>query len=432
MSTSHTARLQRRWPRGRELGTYSRCVDTTLALTVVAAAGVAVVLLLLRGRMVHPGPVPEAARGELSPDVPGAPAAGSPKGSELLQVIRSLPGLVILLGRDGRILFASPDADRVNLTRRGELAFEELASIAGESAAQNRLLVHELALRRPPLRKGRIDLRVRAIPLRDGSVLLLIDDLTEEQRVATVRRDFIANVSHELKTPVGAISLLAEAMMSAGDDPAAVGHFAQRMHAEADRLANLINDVIDLSRLQGEDPLAGAQPVAVDDLVREAVDYVHAAAEAKQIEIVLGGPVGLMVMGMADQLVTAVRNLLANAISYSPENTRVAVAVRRDDAMVEIAVKDQGIGIDDDEQGRIFERFYRVDAARSRVTGGTGLGLAIVRHVCRNHGGEVSVWSVPGEGSTFTIQLPRYHAESDQDPTTDSGTAPRTTEGSQT
>ncbi len=236
-----------------------------------------------------------------------------------------------------------------------------------------------------------------------------MDDLTEEHRVADVRRDFIANVSHELKTPVGAISLLAEALMSASDDPVAVQHFAERLHLEAGRLSNLINDVIDLSRVQGEDPISGAKPVDVNALVEEAVDQVRSAAEAKNIDLVVGGVRGLVVLGMADQLVTALRNLLANALTYSPEHTRVAVAVRQREASVEIAVKDQGIGIADAEQSRIFERFYRTDSARSRGTGGTGLGLAIVRNVCQNHGGDVWVWSVINEGSTFTMQLPRYH-----------------------
>lgn len=340
-------------------------------------------------------------------------AAESPAAlrSELFDVIRALPGLAVVLGPDEGVVYASRDTIRLSIVRRGSLVFDEIAAAARQSRQRTAVVERELSLRRPPLRKGVIDLRVRAIPMQEGQVLLLIDDLTEEHRVATVRRDFIANVSHELKTPVGAISLLAEAMMSASDDPVAVQRFAGRLHTEAGRLANLINDVIDLSRLQGEDPMTDAQPVEVDLIVTDAVDQVRAAADAKHIELLIGGTRGLRVTGMREQLVTALRNLLSNAIAYSPEQTRVAVGVRLREGTVEIAVKDQGIGIAETELGRIFERFYRVDAARSRATGGTGLGLAIVRNICRNHGGDVVVWSVVDEGSTFTVQLPQYLPE---------------------
>ena len=395
-------------------------MDATAWLVLVAAAmlgGGGWALLRARSargpqRPPEPGIEPVTAdAGTAGRELPGTPAE-EPK-DEMLELIEALPGPVVLVNSERGVGFASDNAIRLGLVGRGKLVLPDLAAIASTAADIDEVVVRETSVRRPPLRKGRIDLRVRAIPLGGRGVLLLIDDLTEEARVATIRRDFIANVSHELKTPVGAISLLAEALISASHDPAAVQHFAQRMHAEAGRLSNLINDVIDLSRLQSEEPLADAGLVAVDDLVHEAVEFVRASAEAKQIEIVTGGQAGLKVMGMADQLVTAIRNLLANAIAYSPEGTRVAVAVRRLNASVEIAVKDQGMGIDEEEQSRIFERFYRVDAARSRVTGGTGLGLAIVRNVCRNHGGDVSVWSVPSEGSTFTIQLPLYLEKSD-------------------
>ncbi len=381
-----------------------------LAVIVIVGAALGALLLLRARSVAHrpgvPVPVPPSS---MPPDAPADERADD--GSQVLQIIRALPGLVVHLGPGGTVEFASGEAAQLGLLRRGSLAFGEIGALAHESAVRGEVVVGELSLRRPPLRKGYLELRVRAIPFSDGGVLLLLEDLTEENRVATTRRDFIANVSHELKTPVGAISLLAEALMSASDDEAAVQQFAQRMHAEAERLSNLINDVIDLSRLQGEDPLAEAELVAVDGVVHEAAEFVRAAAEARQITIVVGGATGLTVMGMTDQLVAAIRNLLINAIAYSPEHTQVAIAVRQRDGVVEIAVKDQGIGIDEAEQSRIFERFYRVDAARSRLTGGTGLGLAIVRNVCRNHGGDVTVWSVRDEGSTFTIQLPAADIE---------------------
>jgi two-component system sensor histidine kinase SenX3 len=377
--------------------------DLVVLLLAVLAAAVAGYALRARS-------APSGAADAAPPALPGGhhPPVRSDRPLEpaVLRLIRSLPGIVVLVTEDGRAEFASPEAQRLGIVRRNRLAFEEMATIARQASGDVGVRVAELSVRRPPLNKGLLDLRVRAISLSTADVLLLVDDLSEERRVATVRRDFIANVSHELKTPVGAISLLAEALVSASDDPAAVQHFAERLHAEAGRLSNLISDVIDLSRLQGEDPLADAGPCSIDAVVAEAVDFVRSAAEAKQIDVVVGGAPGLQVVGMHGQLVTAVRNLLTNAVAYSPERTRVAVAVRQRGARVEIAVKDQGIGIEDAEQDRIFERFYRVDNARSRMTGGTGLGLAIVRNVCRNHGGDVYVWSVRGEGSTFTVQLP--------------------------
>jgi two-component system sensor histidine kinase SenX3 len=389
-----------------------------LLLGAVALLGAGIVAGLVLGRRRAGGTGPaagldaDAATDQQAPAGQPPAAAGSGPypahriGAEAVRLIRDLPGIVILVGDDGRTGYASPDADRLGLVRRNRLAFDEMARVARQAQRGQSVEVREIAVRRPPLNKALLDLRVRAVPMGSAAVLLLVDDLSEERRVAMIRRDFIANVSHELKTPVGAISLLAEALVSARDDPAAVQHFAQRLHTEAGRLGNLISDVIDLSRLQGEDPLAQAAPCSIDQVVAEAVDFVRSAAEAKSIAIVVGGTHGLRVVGMHDQLVTAVRNLLTNAVAYSPEHTRVAVAVRQRGARVEIAVKDQGMGIEDADQDRIFERFYRVDAARSRVTGGTGLGLAIVRNVCRNHGGDVYVWSVRGEGSTFTVQLP--------------------------
>jgi two-component system sensor histidine kinase SenX3 len=234
---------------------------------------------------------------------------------------------------------------------------------------------------------------------------VLVEDLSEARRVDAVRRDFVANVSHELKTPVGALSLLAEAVQSASDDPEAVQRFAGRMQVESNRLSNLINDLVDLSKLQGAEHLFH-DLVEVDRVVSEAVDATKTVANARDIDVVVGAATCASVLGDEGQLVMALRNLLTNAIAYSPTGTRVAVAARSLDGVVEVSVKDQGIGIPEAEQSRIFERFYRIDPARSRITGGTGLGLALVKHVCVNHGGECTVWSVEGEGSTFTLRLP--------------------------
>jgi two-component system sensor histidine kinase SenX3 len=221
-----------------------------------------------------------------------------------------------------------------------------------------------------------------------------------------VRRDFVANVSHELKTPVGALSLLAEAVLSASDDPDAVRRFASRMQKEAHRLTNLVQDLIDLSRVQGDDPLAKAVPVDLGEVVASARERVAEVAQARSIELVAAGADGVAVLGDLGQLTTAVGNLVENAVNYSPDRTKVVVSVRVEAELAEISVTDQGVGIPDQDLNRIFERFYRVDPARSRITGGTGLGLAIVKHIAATHGGDVSVWSVEGAGSTFTLRLP--------------------------
>jgi two-component system sensor histidine kinase SenX3 len=239
-----------------------------------------------------------------------------------------------------------------------------------------------------------------------GPVALVLQDVTETRRTEAVRRDFVANVGHELKTPVGALTLLAEAIEQAADDPEAVQRFAGRIAREADRLARLVRELIDLSRLQGGEPLPDLVPVRVDDVIAEAVDRTRTAARAKDLQIAVGGQVGLVVRGAESQLVTAVTNLLANAVAYSTGETRIAVAARARSGFAEIAVTDSGIGIPRKDRQRVFERFYRVDQSRASSTGGTGLGLAIVKHVATNHGGSVTVWSEQGLGSTFTLRIP--------------------------
>jgi two-component system sensor histidine kinase SenX3 len=238
-------------------------------------------------------------------------------------------------------------------------------------------------------------------------VALLLDDTTEARRVDAVRRDFVANVSHELKTPVGAIALLAEAIAGSGDDDATARSFAERLSVESTRLVRLVEELIDLSRLQGAEPMERADAVLVKAFVDEAVDRGRLTAEAARIEVAVSvEPPDLTVRGDERQLATAVANLLDNAVAYSPRDTRVTVSARPRGDEVDVSVTDQGIGIAPADQERVFERFYRVDPARSRETGGTGLGLAIVKNVAANHGGRVDVWSLEGTGSTFTLTLP--------------------------
>ena len=251
-------------------------------------------------------------------------------------------------------------------------------------------------------------LTVRVTPLGARLVLVLLEDRTRERQVEAIRRDFVANVSHELKTPVGAIRLLSEAVTDAADDPEAVQRFAGRMSMESMRLGRLVQQIIELSRLQDDDPLEEPGSVSLDRLLDRVMDENSTDACTKNIQVVRDGDKELVVLGSLEQIALAVSNLVSNAVSYSPEGSTVVVSTRAEPTAVEIAVTDQGIGIPASEIDRIFERFYRVDPARHRSTGGTGLGLSIVKHVAASHGGDVRVWSVEGQGSTFTLTLPRY------------------------
>jgi two-component system, OmpR family, sensor histidine kinase SenX3 len=316
------------------------------------------------------------------------------------------PGALVI-DPTGQVVLANPAARAMGVLRAGLLVVEELRRLVREARrdGEPRFLVVDT----PGGRLGREPLAVSAhvTPLDEtGYVALLLDDVTESRRLAAVRRDFVANVSHELKTPVGALTLLAEAVQDGADDPVAVTRFAARMQHEGSRLGRLVQELIELSRLQGADPLPQPAIVEVETVVTEALDRSRLAAESAGITVVSGGERGLTVRGSESQLITALGNLVDNAIAYSASGTRVAVGTRQRDGYVEIAVSDQGIGIAERDLERVFERFYRADPARSRATGGTGLGLAIVKHIATNHGGGVSVWSVEGSGSTFTLRLP--------------------------
>ncbi|GGX88348.1 sensor histidine kinase [Streptomyces anandii] len=346
----------------------------------------------------------------------------------VLSVLRS--SAVVLDEADG-VVKASSAAYALGLVRGGKLAVEPMLQMARDTRRDGEIRQVELDLPRRGTGRGEaLAVSARVAPLGSRLVLLLVEDLTEARRIEAVRRDFVANVSHELKTPVGALSLLSEAVMDASDDPEAVQRFAGRMQIEATRLTSLVQELIDLSRVQNDDPLEDAEPVRVDELVAEAIDRCRHQAGTKQITMAtaIKGPEGpsegggggragtadLHVWGNRGQLAAALGNLVENAVNYSPARTRVGIAARSVTApggdLIEIAVTDQGIGISDKDKERIFERFYRVDPARSRATGGTGLGLAIVKHVVASHGGEITVWSAEGQGSTFTLRLPEAAA----------------------
>lgn len=266
---------------------------------------------------------------------------------------------------------------------------------------------------------GRSGLSVR------GHVRLLTDDdrrfavvyvydQSEQARMEATRRDFVANVSHELKTPVGAVGVLAEALLASTDDPETVGRFAEMMVTESNRLARMVGELIELSRLQGAEPLPDLEAVDVDSVVAEALSRYKVVADNADIEIATDAVTGYRVLGEHRLLVTAIANLVSNAIAYSPKGSPVSISRRRRGGDVEISVTDRGVGIAYDDQERVFERFFRVDAARARVTGGTGLGLAIVKHVAANHNGSIRLWSQLGTGSTFTLSIPAHPDTDDE------------------
>lgn len=347
-------------------------------------------------------------RGELDGESPRSAAIYPAVSEEIVRILSIIPSASLVVAPDGTVLRASSRALTLGIVNRSSVAVPDIAEIVMKVANDGSPREQVLRVRRPPLGRELLEVKVRIAPLNSGAILVLIDDLAEERRVDAVRRDFVANVSHELKTPVGALSLLAEAVLSAADDKEQVEHFAEKMQAEAKRLGNLIQDVIDLSRLQSDDPMNRAELVETDQLINRAIEEVRTLAGGLGVEIIRGDPEESVILGDRGQLLTALRNLLTNAISYSAANTSVAVTAREIEGIVEISVKDAGIGIPSHDLDRIFERFYRIDPARSRGTGGTGLGLAIVKHVCQNHGGEVIVWSEVGTGSTFTLRLPSY------------------------
>jgi two-component system sensor histidine kinase SenX3 len=315
----------------------------------------------------------------------------------------------IVLGNGEVVLEQSDGISTLNLIRDQHLNNEFLLRLVRATRRSGKTQEVTMELPRGPIGAGTHDLLVRVSLLGDdGLIVVLIFDDSEMRRLDSIRRDFVANISHELKTPIGALSILSEAVLGASDDPEAITRFATRMQSEASRLTELVQEIINLSRLQDDDPLKRAQQFSISESIKEAMDQSRLNAEARRVEIVYNNDVNSLVTGDRDQVTMAIHNLIENAINYSPDATRVAIAVNEVDGLCEISISDQGIGIPEKDLERIFERFYRVDAARSRITGGTGLGLSIVKHVVTNHGGDISVWSVEGAGSTFTIRLPLF------------------------
>ena len=335
--------------------------------------------------------------------------------SQVLHLVtQGSPTGIAVINRSGNVMLSNARAHDMSIVHDGSVN-PRVLEVAKDVLEQQEEQVLDLDL--PQRTTGSRIRNVRALvaplTLTDNSYAIVYgSDESENVRMENARRDFVANVSHELKTPVGGMALLAEALLQDPTDPEMVEYFGNKLQKEAHRMGEMITDLISLSKLQGAEALPDMAPVRVDDIVDDAVARNLVAAENHGIELNRGQRLGLRVMGERAMLTVAVSNLITNAINYSPSGQPVSVTQKlvRDNVVL-IRVTDRGIGIAPEDQKRVFERFYRVDKARSRSTGGTGLGLAIVKHVVANHGGTITLWSRPGTGSTFTIELPLYDPE---------------------
>jgi two-component system, OmpR family, sensor histidine kinase SenX3 len=368
-----------------------------VALVVGVGIGVLLAWARLRTRQAEPSPTFEVAESVVPVGV--------------AEVLAVLPSAGLVVGPHDEVLEATSMARTLGLVRGSRISVPELLELVRAVRREGAARTVDLQITRG-VRVASTYLTARVAPLDESLILVLADDQTAARRIDETRRDFVANISHELKTPIGAIALLAEAVEEAADDSAAVRKFAGRMGIESARLTDLVSQIIELSRLQSDNPLVDPKVVDIDGVLVDAVDRRRMDAERNRITLTVAGISGTRVLGSARQLGVAVGNLVENAIAYSDPGARVVVAAhvqaRSDDDYVEITVSDNGAGIPAAEVDRIFERFYRVDYARSRANGGTGLGLAIVKHIAAIHGGDVAVWSQVGQGSTFTIRIPAH------------------------
>ncbi len=329
--------------------------------------------------------------------------------SKLVQATFDLMELVsntaLLLNPSNMVVKATPQIATMGIVRGRELTNKNIEDLANRvrQGEQTEEFSFEVST---GLGSNGAFVDARAALIESGYVLVVLTDRTEAKKLEDTRRDFIANISHELKTPIGAISLLAEAIAEASDDPAAVEKFVKNLSKESKRLSRLVNDVIQLSRIQSSDAVTNPELIDLSVVASEAVERNSFLAEKRDVTIALDAPEGIEVWGDFEMLAVAAKNLIENAILYSGEGSKVGVGIKAEEGIASLSVTDSGRGIPVDEQQRIFERFYRVDPSRSRGTGGTGLGLSIVRNVAASHNGEVTVFSKPGVGSTFTLRLP--------------------------
>jgi two-component system, OmpR family, sensor histidine kinase SenX3 len=383
-------------------------VNPTTASVLFALLGA-----LLGGGVVAAWRVSDAT---LRPKQGGAPEPAPVVPPGVASVLSVLSSSALVVAADDSVVKASAPAYAMGLVRHGALLVDDVTDLVRQVRRDRQIRETELSIGTAPRQ-----IWVRVAALDSQLTLVLAEDRTRERRVEAIRRDFVANVSHELKTPVGALALLAEAISAAADNPETVRRFAELMLAEGERLTTLVGQIVELSRLQDDEVFDDAGPVDVDTLLAGIIDHNQVEARARRITLARTGTAGLTVRGNGDQLGLAISNLLTNAVAYSPEGSTVIVSATADQDHVAISVVDHGIGIPAEQVERIFERFYRLDPARQRSTGGTGLGLSIVKHVAASHGGDVDVRSHPGAGSTFTLRLPTRQPSPINTATSDAG-----------
>ena len=321
------------------------------------------------------------------------------------EVLELMGSVGIVLDGSNRVVGTNSWAESFGLVARGLLVHAEIADLAKRARLGSSIESFEGVLR-VGLAQERVSVAAKAKLVEGDYVVLVLEDRTSDIRMDKTRRDFIENISHELKTPIGAIALLSEAIQEAGDDRAAVAKFASSLNKESSRLTFLVQDIIKLSRLQSEEVLASAEIVDLHDVMAEAIDRNEQLAASRKIRLNSEKAPKLEVFGNKEMLITAVKNLIENAITYSEPGTSVGIGCSAKESIAEITVTDSGAGISPENQQRIFERFYRADPSRSRETGGTGLGLSIVKHVAKIHRGEIKLFSQVGVGSTFTLRVP--------------------------
>jgi two-component system sensor histidine kinase SenX3 len=332
--------------------------------------------------------------------------------TQSFDLLRAIDAESIVVAAGDKVIYYSNGINTFNIVKDERIQNRELNNLVRAVRRSGIQQDATMELPRGPIGGGTHDLLVRVTSMGDaGLIAVLIFDDSEMRRLDSIRRDFVANISHELKTPIGALSILSEAVLDASNDPQAISKFASRMQAESKRLSELVQEIINLSRLQDDDPLKNGKLIDISEVITEAIDQSRLNAERRNITIFFEAFDEAQILGDRSQVGMAINNLIENAINYSPDSTRVTVTSKINDQIAEIAVSDQGIGIPEKDLERIFERFYRVDPARSRMTGGTGLGLSIVKHIANNHGGDVSLWSVENAGSTFTIRFPLANKE---------------------
>lgn len=325
-----------------------------------------------------------------------------------ISAIQSLDVAAIFVGDGFRVIYGDARCMALGLVGTYVVIDPELRELITEVRKSGKTKSRDIEVRVEEGSDRGLPLRITAAPFDGGFLLVSVNDLSETQRLEQMRRDFVANVSHELKTPIGAISLMSEAIEGLAEDHPKVVKFARKIGDESQRLARLTNDIIRLSVVQSLDADSLSEVTKVRDMVLSAVDASRGLADARDVNVKVMKFPNVRVMGNKELLTIAISNLVSNAVNYSDVGGSVGIGVDVRDATVEISVADSGVGIPEDELARVFERFYRTDPARHRNTGGTGLGLAIVKHIIQGHGGDVRVWSQVGKGTTFTIILPRH------------------------